>query len=898
MDEYTQLRTYLLAAEQQRLDRLEGRLNDVRQRSREIAKVLPHALRSSAREPQLTEALQKPVDACFKHSVQQDPKTFARAILPVITPTLRNTIAESFKSIREFLQQQQQRLDVHEKHIDQLEQGNIKKLTERLAEIEQEVSQFRELKISLADIERRTRETAEILPHAIREAEQISKGQNILENADLAESLQAPVANCIRHSVQEDTNMFADALFPIMGPAIRKSINESLKALVQSINTRLEQNLSAKGLSWRMEAMRRRRPFAEVILEKTLIYRIEQVFLIHRESGLLIQHIYQETVGSATDSDAVSAMLTAIQDFIRDSFSASKTEELDSVEIGDYTVWLERGPYAVLACVIRGVAPLEFRNQMRVLLESLHARHGKMLETFAGDSKEAEPCRPLLQKTLQSQAKPEEIVAQKRFLSWPMLAILMLFGLAVAAWGWQAYKDRLDRQRQEEYLNALRLAPGIVVVSSERQNGQLLVRGLRDPLAEEPRRIAARMGFSDAEVTGVWTPYQELTPQFMEQRLRLRLQQWLNPPDSVQMVLQGTVLKLSGHADRVWIDKAVNSVGLIAGLTSVATDELIDNDVYRARSKARFNAFLKVLEKTPGIVVVADGFENGHHTVNGLLDPLAEKPAQIAKRMQIGKVSMQWTPYHDLDPRFVRQRVKQRLKPLPPSVKLHFKKGVLSLSGHASPVWINRAAPIAAATHGVKRLNTENLMETDRFLLMRAERELQAPDDVILKVENGILRVSGRLGTEAYQTLKQRIEKLRGFADIDDAGLRNTDRETYERLVPRIENAVIFFTDAAEFAPEQDKILRKLHKDLQQLLGVAQDLNLPVRLRITGHTDGVGKKTGNQQLSKRRAKAVHDWLATQGIKTQYLKVMPPVAIKFGTQKSDLRHRKVTFRLSN
>jgi hypothetical protein len=31
---------------------------------------------------------------------------------------------------------------------------------------------------------------------------------------------------------------------------------------------------------------------------------------------------------------------------------------LDMIEIGEYTVFLNRGSYAVLACVIQGIAPL------------------------------------------------------------------------------------------------------------------------------------------------------------------------------------------------------------------------------------------------------------------------------------------------------------------------------------------------------------------------------------------------------------------------------------------------------------------------------------------------------------------------------------------------------------
>ena len=60
---------------------------------------------------------------------------------------------------------------------------------------------------------------------------------------------------------------------------------------MQSFNHALEHSMSWRGLKWRMEAWRTGRSFAEVVLCHTLVFRVEQVFLIHQPTGLLIQHI-------------------------------------------------------------------------------------------------------------------------------------------------------------------------------------------------------------------------------------------------------------------------------------------------------------------------------------------------------------------------------------------------------------------------------------------------------------------------------------------------------------------------------------------------------------------------------------------------------------------------------
>ncbi len=58
----------------------------------------------------------------------------------------------------------------------------------------------------------------------------------------------------------------------------------------------------------------------------------------------------------------VSAMLTAIQDFAQDSFKQSEQATLDSLQMNELAVWIERSPDLVLAAVIRGNAPLKLRQ--------------------------------------------------------------------------------------------------------------------------------------------------------------------------------------------------------------------------------------------------------------------------------------------------------------------------------------------------------------------------------------------------------------------------------------------------------------------------------------------------------------------------------------------------------
>jgi len=227
----------------------------------------------------------------------------------------------------------------------------------------------------------------------------------------LATALLPTIEEVIRDSVKRDPKFLADSIFPIIGPAIRRSIAESLRAMVQSMSNTLEYTFSWRGIQWRIESFRTGRSFAETVLMHTLVYRMEQIFLIHKETGLVLQHVAAESI-NIKDADMVSAMLTAIQDFVNDSFSAKEDSSLQNLDMGELTIWIEQGPRTVLASVIRGNPPSELRTVLKEILENIEFEYNMALEGFKGDASPFEPCKPDLLYCL-TQAKKSDIRSNK-----------------------------------------------------------------------------------------------------------------------------------------------------------------------------------------------------------------------------------------------------------------------------------------------------------------------------------------------------------------------------------------------------------------------------------------------------------------------------------------------------
>jgi len=431
----------------------------------------------------------------------------------------------------------------------------------------EERHQLEEINERLEDPELRSEDFAEVLPDALR----LSQARG----GDLADALEPPVTQCIQRSITRDPDNFANALYPVMGPAIRQSISQTLKGLVENINRSLEQSFSIQGLKWRLEARRSGVPFAEVVLRHTLAFRVEQVFLIQPGSGLLMQHV-QDEIASEGDADAISGMLTAITQFVKDAFHAQDNEGLETVALGDHTVLLVHGPHAYLAALVRGVVPSELRLQCQEALEDLHRRFRARLSEFKGDRASLDPLVPTLQLCLQSRAREAE---KKKGLS-PALIIVLATILLLLAWfgwhSWQQFREAAAWQARQEALVASLDSEAGIVVTDVAYGGKLQLRGLRDPLARPTADLLAAAEVAEDQVKMQWRSYHDLDPRFVLQRAR----QKLSPPPTVSLDLENGVLTARGYADRDWLRRAEVIATAMSGINAFDDTQLDSVDEY------------------------------------------------------------------------------------------------------------------------------------------------------------------------------------------------------------------------------------------------------------------------------------------------------------------------------
>ncbi|MGH9383016.1 MAG: OmpA family protein, partial [Vicinamibacterales bacterium] len=250
----------------------------------------------------------------------------------------------------------------------------------------------------------------------------------------------------------------------------------------------------------------------------------------------------------------ISAMLTAIRDFVRDSFRTGAGDTLDALRVGELTVIVEPGPRAFLAGVVHGTPPRDLQSVFQDALERIHRQAGRELQSFQGDSSPFEHVRHQLELCLVSQFR-EHGPKSLRGLAIGAAVVLSVVGI------WAGLGLR-ERQRWNTYLDRLREEPGIVVTSSGRRGGRYYIAGLRDSLAVDPATLVASSNLSIDDIDARWELYQSLAPKFVTARAR----DLLRPPSGVSLDYRDGVLRASGPASERWIVESERLAPAIGGV--------------------------------------------------------------------------------------------------------------------------------------------------------------------------------------------------------------------------------------------------------------------------------------------------------------------------------------------
>jgi outer membrane protein OmpA-like peptidoglycan-associated protein len=377
------------------------------------------------------------------------------------------------------------------------------------------------------------------------------------------------VEKSVEKSVADHSEKFVGYLYPLVGSLVRKSVTAFITELLEKTNILIENSLTVKGLTWRFKAWQSGVTFSQYAASQTFAFRVEQVFLIHRETGLLLNSVSLGLELEA-DADMVSSMLTAINDFVSDSFITNidnNQQNLDVVRTDDFTLLIKQGPKASVVATITGNMPQAVANRLQKTLEEIHKLYNEELDNFEGDSIPFDNSEHQLRDCLMVELKPEQTTNKRPWMAWA-LVLLVLIGCGFLL---------IKRWQSHELMNQVSLidkTPGILLTNIDTLGlEKIQLEVLRDPAAQPVQGWLKQQSIDDTRVIVKERAYLSLDPLLIKHKTEQIIARYPNMTvtwiDNLpkfngaqnklnKLRLQGELAKLIGlNFQPTWLDNLV-----------------------------------------------------------------------------------------------------------------------------------------------------------------------------------------------------------------------------------------------------------------------------------------------------------------------------------------------------
>lgn len=185
---------------------------------------------------------------------------------------------------------------------------------------------------------------ASILDSALVQAE-------VARHDQLAQAIAPLVVRTVRTEIRNSQDVLVEALYPMTGRMVKAYVASAMKDLVADINRRLESN----ALMLRLKALTTGQSVGELALALAQRLDVEELFLIRRGTGHLIDH-WPASARRPERDQVLGGVLAAINDFAAEAFKGEGSS-LRRVDLEGSQVYLRASPEYLLAVRCSGTAP-------------------------------------------------------------------------------------------------------------------------------------------------------------------------------------------------------------------------------------------------------------------------------------------------------------------------------------------------------------------------------------------------------------------------------------------------------------------------------------------------------------------------------------------------------------
>jgi hypothetical protein len=186
----------------------------------------------------------------------------------------------------------------------------------------------------------------------------------ISDKEALAAAIAPVLGSAIRKQIAESREEVIEALYPIVGQLVMRAVTEAMRDLARSIDERVRVTSAFDRIGNWFRSFVTGVPASELALRDALPFSVVEIYLIHRESGLLLWHLTRDNV-SDTNADLIGAMLTAIREFAEQVLGTDRESQLHELQYGRRLILLEFASYVYVGVLVEGVPPVGFRSELR-----------------------------------------------------------------------------------------------------------------------------------------------------------------------------------------------------------------------------------------------------------------------------------------------------------------------------------------------------------------------------------------------------------------------------------------------------------------------------------------------------------------------------------------------------
>ena len=206
----------------------------------------------------------------------------------------------------------------------------------------------------------------------------------------LSRSLQDVLASAVSEGIASNRDAMIDSLYPIMGGMISKYVTATIKELMETINKKIDDGLSLERFKRKIKSKLTGVSETELLLEESSDAKILSLFVIEKESGLLIGEANLKE-SEISDPHMVASMASAIKDFINDWIQNSDDpSEVQLVSYGNATLYIESAGSVYLIAFMDAEPDQEQRTKINRFFASLLKEYMTFFQTFDGDDRAEE----------------------------------------------------------------------------------------------------------------------------------------------------------------------------------------------------------------------------------------------------------------------------------------------------------------------------------------------------------------------------------------------------------------------------------------------------------------------------------------------------------------------------